>query len=113
MLQYLQDPLAGSKRDLDRVRQSSAVLRVDQESIHDHRYAVVLEPIELRWGGEILGLTVDQGTNEALLAGFLEELAELALPPPDEWGQQLDASPFAEPDDPIHDLRGGLSEYGA
>ncbi len=108
MLEHLDDTVPRSERRLHRVGDSVTVPGTHDESIDDHRDLVILVPIQGRGFGEVVGLPVDPGTHEPLLARLFEELAELTLPSPNQRRQYLDPGILADREQPLHDLTGRL-----
>jgi hypothetical protein len=107
-LDDLDEPLGQLERRLDRVGETPAVLGAHDEAVDDNGDAVVLPPVERGRVGELHQLAVDHGTDEALLARALEQLAELALPPLHERGADLEPRALGPREHHLGDLLGAL-----
>ncbi len=94
---------------LDRIGHPSADVGVRHQAV-DHDVDVVLVvAVQADLLRELPDLAVDPGSGEAPSGQVLQEAFVLALPAPDDGGQDLEPRPFGELHDLVDDLVGGLA----
>ena len=86
----LHDTVRSLEGDLEGIGQTAAILRPNDEPVDDDGDIVVYAAIQLRRLVQVIGLTVDTDTDETLLAGFREQVLELAFAPTHQRGENLD-----------------------
>ena len=110
---HLGQPLGKAQRGFDRIGDPPAIVGADDEAIDHDRDGVIEAPVELRWIGELDQLAVNDRAHEALLAGSLEELAELALALLHQRRTDLEARALGPGEHLLSDLRGALALHRA
>ena len=108
----LGDAVRHAQRGGDRVGQSFAVRRADDQPIDDDPDVVVPPPVEPGGIGEIDEPVVDPGAHEAFTKGAFEQIPELALATADEGREHLDPRALRPLEQPGRDLRRRLGPYG-
>jgi len=97
------------ERGLHGIVETPAIFWAHHEPVDDHRDVVIHPPIELGRLGDLDELAIDYGADEALLAGGLEQLAELAFATAHQRSQHLDLRAFRPGEDRVGDLSGALA----
>src|SRR6185436_19782068 len=94
---------------LDGIIESTTILGADDEAIDDDGDVVIHPPVQLGRIGDLDQIAVDNGADEALLAGGIEELAELSFAAAHQRGENLEAGSFGPLEDRIGDLARALT----